>query len=307
MAHGRAVFPYRRSAERVDRTPPDSAPSSRGGDAAPHGDADGPVLSGHIRAADGTRDRERPAGRRGRARPHDRAGRESDRRRPGPDAGLQRLDPGTEPAGAAGRRDRRTRDERCRRRGDRALARAAAREPLRRRAPRHPEADPHRGELHYRVRFPDEGLYWYHPHIREDYTQDSGLYGDDRRGAERPRLLAAVRSRGRAHGRRRADGGRTARPVRPRRPRSHGHGAIRQRAARRRTSGLAYGRRSRRGRASVPRQHGQHEGLQRRRVGRAHEAGGRRQRPLRAGDVRRGDADRPLRTGDRRRAVRPLG
>ena len=30
----------------------------------------------------------------------------------------------------------------------------------------------------YRVRFPDEGLYWYHPHIREDYTQDSGLYAN---------------------------------------------------------------------------------------------------------------------------------
>jgi FtsP/CotA-like multicopper oxidase with cupredoxin domain len=30
----------------------------------------------------------------------------------------------------------------------------------------------------YRVRFPDEGLYWYHPHIREDYTQDMGLYGN---------------------------------------------------------------------------------------------------------------------------------
>jgi FtsP/CotA-like multicopper oxidase with cupredoxin domain len=25
---------------------------------------------------------------------------------------------------------------------------------------------------------PDEGLYWYHPHIREDYTQDMGLYGN---------------------------------------------------------------------------------------------------------------------------------
>ncbi len=30
----------------------------------------------------------------------------------------------------------------------------------------------------YRVRFPDEGVYWYHPHIREDYTQDMGLYGN---------------------------------------------------------------------------------------------------------------------------------
>jgi FtsP/CotA-like multicopper oxidase with cupredoxin domain len=29
----------------------------------------------------------------------------------------------------------------------------------------------------YRVRFPDPGLYWYHPHLREDYAQDMGLYG----------------------------------------------------------------------------------------------------------------------------------
>ena len=26
------------------------------------------------------------------------------------------------------------------------------------------------GEFTYRIRFPDPGLYWYHPHIREDYT-----------------------------------------------------------------------------------------------------------------------------------------
>ena len=29
-----------------------------------------------------------------------------------------------------------------------------------------------------RVTFPDPGLYWYHPHIREDYTQEMGLYGN---------------------------------------------------------------------------------------------------------------------------------
>jgi FtsP/CotA-like multicopper oxidase with cupredoxin domain len=29
----------------------------------------------------------------------------------------------------------------------------------------------------YRVAFPDPGAYWYHPHIREDYTQELGLYG----------------------------------------------------------------------------------------------------------------------------------
>ncbi|HEX6870702.1 MAG TPA: multicopper oxidase domain-containing protein, partial [Micromonosporaceae bacterium] len=30
----------------------------------------------------------------------------------------------------------------------------------------------------YRLRFPDPGLYWYHPHIREDYSQELGLYGN---------------------------------------------------------------------------------------------------------------------------------
>ena len=30
----------------------------------------------------------------------------------------------------------------------------------------------------YRVHFPDPGAYWYHPHIREDYGQEMGLYGN---------------------------------------------------------------------------------------------------------------------------------
>jgi FtsP/CotA-like multicopper oxidase with cupredoxin domain len=30
----------------------------------------------------------------------------------------------------------------------------------------------------YHLRFPDAGVYWYHPHIREDYTQAAGLYGN---------------------------------------------------------------------------------------------------------------------------------
>jgi FtsP/CotA-like multicopper oxidase with cupredoxin domain len=34
------------------------------------------------------------------------------------------------------------------------------------------------GEFSYRIRFPDPGLYWYHPHIREDYAQELGLYGN---------------------------------------------------------------------------------------------------------------------------------
>jgi FtsP/CotA-like multicopper oxidase with cupredoxin domain len=34
------------------------------------------------------------------------------------------------------------------------------------------------GSFTYRVQFPDAGPYWYHPHIREDYTQELGLYGN---------------------------------------------------------------------------------------------------------------------------------
>lgn len=30
----------------------------------------------------------------------------------------------------------------------------------------------------YRLRFPDAGLYWYHPHVREDIQQELGLYGN---------------------------------------------------------------------------------------------------------------------------------
>jgi FtsP/CotA-like multicopper oxidase with cupredoxin domain len=33
------------------------------------------------------------------------------------------------------------------------------------------------GSLPSRVTFPDPGVYWYHPHIREDYGQEMGLYG----------------------------------------------------------------------------------------------------------------------------------
>jgi suppressor of ftsI len=30
----------------------------------------------------------------------------------------------------------------------------------------------------YTLKFPDAGVYWYHPHIREDYAQELGLYGN---------------------------------------------------------------------------------------------------------------------------------
>lgn len=33
------------------------------------------------------------------------------------------------------------------------------------------------GTFSYKILFPDVGAYWYHPHVREDYTQELGLYG----------------------------------------------------------------------------------------------------------------------------------
>jgi len=40
------------------------------------------------------------------------------------------------------------------------------------------EAVPAGGKFTYRVRFPDAGIYWYHPHVREDIQQELGLYGN---------------------------------------------------------------------------------------------------------------------------------
>ena len=34
------------------------------------------------------------------------------------------------------------------------------------------------GRFSYRISFPDPGAYWYHPHIREDYGQELGQYGN---------------------------------------------------------------------------------------------------------------------------------
>jgi FtsP/CotA-like multicopper oxidase with cupredoxin domain len=34
------------------------------------------------------------------------------------------------------------------------------------------------GSFSYRLQFPDPGIYWYHPHIREDYGQELGLYAN---------------------------------------------------------------------------------------------------------------------------------
>jgi len=40
------------------------------------------------------------------------------------------------------------------------------------------EAVPPGGDFAYTVRFPDAGIYWYHPHVREDIEQSLGMYGN---------------------------------------------------------------------------------------------------------------------------------
>ena len=47
-------------------------------------------------------------------------------------------------------------------------------------------------EFTYRLSFPNEGLYWYHPHIREDYGLDMGLYGTILVDPQDPDCWAAV-------------------------------------------------------------------------------------------------------------------
>jgi FtsP/CotA-like multicopper oxidase with cupredoxin domain len=51
------------------------------------------------------------------------------------------------------------------------------------------EPVPPGGTFDYRVRFPDAGVYWYHPHVREDIQQDLGLAGNIMvRGDSLPRV-----------------------------------------------------------------------------------------------------------------------
>lgn len=34
------------------------------------------------------------------------------------------------------------------------------------------------GTFAYKLSFPDAGMYWYHPHMRDDYNIEMGLYGN---------------------------------------------------------------------------------------------------------------------------------
>ena len=160
------------------------------------------------------------------------------------------------------------------------------------------------GSFTARVTFPDAGVYWYHPHIREDYGQEMGLYGNvivvpadpdywppvhrevaltlDDILIEDGQVAAFSRSETTyaAMGR---------------------FGNVLLVAG---EPELALTAQGGRGRAAVPDQHRQHPRVQGRAARRADEARRRRQRPLRAGAVRRGRRDRAVGAGGRGRPLR---
>ena len=160
------------------------------------------------------------------------------------------------------------------------------------------------GSYTYTLQFPDAGFYWYHPHIREDYGQEMGLYGTIVVEPADDVVLAAGRPVRDAHPRRPPRRGRTDRAVPPLGRDPHRDGPVRQRHADQRRTQFS-------GEAAVGEvvrlyvvNTANTRHLQLRRPRRAHEAGRRRQRSLRAGDVRRRGAARPVGASGRRRAVR---
>ena len=89
----------------------------------------------------------------------------------------------------------------------------------------------------YEITVPDPGAYWYHPHIREDYGQELGLYGNILVAPAEPGLLAAGEPRAAAYPGRRPDRRREAGAVQRDRDDSRRDGPVRQRDARRRRTG----------------------------------------------------------------------
>ena len=121
------------------------------------------------------------------------------------------------------------------------------------------------GTFTYRLAVPDPGVYWYHPHIREDYGQEMGLYGNIVVVPADAGLLAAGEPRGAADARRRADRGRdrSRRSAAPRRPTWRWGGSATSCSIGGETD-LCTRRAARGGRPLLPDQHRQHARLQRR-------------------------------------------
>ena len=171
-------------------------------------------------------------GRRGAVRAADRARHEADRRRDRAHALVQRLDPRADAQGAAGVGGRRRRRERGRPRRDGALARAAARQPLRRNA-RDAAADGDRRELPVPVAVPRSGRLLVPPAHPRGLRPGAGPLREHPRRPDRPGVLAAGQPRGVADARRRLDRGRQGRRVQPLGDDVRGDGPLRQHDARR--------------------------------------------------------------------------
>ena len=154
------------------------------------------------------------------------------------------------------------------------------------------------------VAFPDPGLYWYHPHIREDYGQEMGLYGNVIVEPADPDYWAPVnREWVLTLDDVLIEDGRIA-AVQPFGDLVRRDGALRQRAARRRRARARARGAAGRGGAPVSHQHRQHARLQGQAARGAHEARRRRQRPLRARGDRRGGDPGAVGARDPRRALR---
>ena len=162
------------------------------------------------------------------------------------------------------------------------------------------------GEFTYRVKFPDAGFYWYHPHLREDYGQEMGMYGTIIVEPSDPDLLAGRRpsdwrSRSTTSSSRMAPSPRSVGPGRPSPP-WVGSGTCCSSTAKSSSSRASTSARSSDCTSSIPPTHGSSTSPI---PARAAQARGRRQRPLSARDVRRGGPSRALRASHRRRPVRP--
>ena len=155
----------------------------------------------------------------------------------------------------------------------------------------------------YQVHVPDPGAYWYHPHIREDYGQEMGLYGnilvtpsepDYWPPANRELLLTLddiLIEDGQIAAFSEAETTHVA---------MGRFGNVMLVAG---EPDLTLEAQARRGRALLLHQHREHARLQRDAAGRADEASRCRRRPLRARGVRRRGPARAVRARRRRRAL----
>ena len=158
-----------------------------------------------------------------------------------------------------------------------------------------------------RVTFPDPGVYWYHPHIREDYGQEMGLYANvlvepadpgywPPAHRELPLTLDDIL----------LEDGKVA-PFSRAETTYAAMGRFGDVLLVNGQTDLSLDAQARRGRPPVPDQHRQHARLQGGPPGRAHEAGRWRQRPRRARGARGRSRPRPLRARGHRRPLRPTG